>query len=361
MVYSRYWVRYCMPGILLLVFGLSNQPRKGYAISMLGVGTMADGKEIFTDAKEQMRLFDEGEAPKALKNWFSYFGIRSADKVEAKRLQSTALAYYFPANDLNSSEDPVILVHGYLEHCGYLHGHINRFNAENRSVICLELPGHGLSTYEEKWSIDDFRRYALATWELSVWASNKFQGQKANVLCHSTGCVGFLDLLLASSDYLHSALSDFGVTGSLLPTVKEIDVAKQKQFDFGKIYFLAPLIEVKAHALISLATAILPLSSVPRLGGVSYEEMRKVLKKDPANQLFFPTSWTKRYLEWHKRRQWVPNPNALTRLIIDKKDSVVDSSAAIEATHTYLSGELVFTPGADHFLWFYKNMPSLIK
>lgn len=96
--------------------------------------------------------------------YFDYFGLDPENYIEGVTHSfgsfdsagfTIAAHIYMPKNP----KATVVIMHGYLNHCGQLK-HIIRHLLENGYAVCAyDMPGHGLSTGKDAW-MDDFDRYA---------------------------------------------------------------------------------------------------------------------------------------------------------------------------------------------------------
>ena len=88
----------------------------------------------------------------------------------------------------------VVLVHGYLNHCGQLRYLIEYLVGEGYAVAAFDLPGHGLSS-GDRAAIDDFSQYTKALRDFAGLMTGKVNGPY-HVIGFSNGASVVLDYLL---------------------------------------------------------------------------------------------------------------------------------------------------------------------
>ncbi|UOQ92801.1 alpha/beta hydrolase [Halobacillus shinanisalinarum] len=92
------------------------------------------------------------------------------------------------------SKGTVFLLHGYLEHVGYLKHIIQFLNKHQYSVVSYDLQGHGLSD-GKKASVDHFSEYVLTMEKLMRKARKEMPGP-FYVIGHSTGAAIVINYVL---------------------------------------------------------------------------------------------------------------------------------------------------------------------
>lgn len=158
-----------------------------------------------------------------------YYDIDFADCSPAidHRIGSVLSGQYSLA--VHSYEQPgatsnLLLVHGYLDHCG-LFGKLIEYGLNSAcNVIIFDLPGHGLSSGEPV-AIDDFKEYSRAI--SSVLAVVDLPDLPWWTMAQSTGCSALMEL------------------------------SRTTNWPFRAAVFLAPLIRPKGWCTICIAHALL--------------------------------------------------------------------------------------------------------
>lgn len=95
------------------------------------------------------------------------------------------------------SQATVVLLHGYLNHCGQFR-HLIQFLLENNyAVAAFDLPGHGLSDGEQA-SIDSFDQYIAAIQDFLMLIKSRHKGP-IHAVGFSTGGAILVEMLLENS------------------------------------------------------------------------------------------------------------------------------------------------------------------
>lgn len=92
----------------------------------------------------------------------------------------------------------VVLVHGYLNHCGQLM-YLIRFLLESGYAVCAyDMPGHGLSSGDGAW-MDDFEKYAQVLDDFKPLVADRCAGPY-HVIGFSHGCCAIIQRELEGRD-----------------------------------------------------------------------------------------------------------------------------------------------------------------
>ncbi|MFT5709413.1 MAG: alpha-beta hydrolase superfamily lysophospholipase [Halioglobus sp.] len=146
--------------------------------------------------RENLPPFCEAVEPSSeLIDFCQYYGIDFAARSPAveHRIGSVRSGQYFLA--VHRYQQPgatsnLLLVHGYLDHCG-LFGKLIEYGLNSGcNVVVFDLPGHGLSSGEPA-AIDDFKEYSGAI--SSVLAAVDLPGLPWWTMAQSTGCAALID------------------------------------------------------------------------------------------------------------------------------------------------------------------------
>lgn len=237
--------------------------------------------------------------------------------------------YYFKPllNDSVEGTEPkgtVLLLHGYLDYMGALHG-LQRFLIErNYAVLIMDLPGHGLSS-GRRGSIDSFENYG----ELVVTAAD-----------------------LHKKHELPGELSVFGFSIGAAAILEAI--YKEVQWG-GKTVLMAPLVRSAkwlisrwAHGLIKdfdgeLGRYYRPCSKD--------KPFLKSLKEDPLGVKRFPIEWGTAYYTWEKKIQDATFSDRPLVVIQGTGDGTVNWRYNLAFYRTRFPSATIFeVKGAEHHL-----------
>jgi len=169
----------------------------------------------------------------------------------------------------------VLLVHGFLAHCGLL-GHLIRYLIErDYAVACFDLPGQGLSERMAGQS-NQFSRYTLSLQDF-ICSVGRDLDRPWHIIGHSFGCAVILDYLLTGRE----------------------DV-------FDKVIFAAPLLRHRFWRLSKVGLAFCrPFAeNVPRIfrrNCCNEEFLRFVRNKDPLQKKTVPVEWVEVLHRWTDR------------------------------------------------------------
>lgn len=135
---------------------------------------MAEPKYSIEQISEDMPALNSntGVCAPSTKYYFDYFGLAPENDIEGAshtfgtfESQGFTIAahIYRPA----SPKGTVVIMHGYLNHCGQL-SHIISYLLQSGYAVCAyDMPGHGLSNGKDAW-MDNFDKYALVLEEFKL-------------------------------------------------------------------------------------------------------------------------------------------------------------------------------------------------
>lgn len=215
-----------------------------------------------------------------------------------------------------------VTIHGYLDNCGYFKDIHSYLFSAGFDVICLELPGHGLSTGKTA-QIKNFKEYGqiFSVLDINALRSNY---SSVNFIAHSTAATTYVEAIRAK----------------LTP-------------NFDKVILLAPLGRSKffkpSMILHSAIGSI--IKKVPRkLSRV--KRFNEIKKGDPSYINFTPTEWVKAFKEWDKDIFFVNNISTKPiNLIFGEKDKVLASKYSSRLyKRLFPNSEITFIEkGSHHF------------
>jgi len=168
----------------------------------------------------------------------------------------------------------ILLLHGYLDHSMINKELIEVLNNNHYRVICMDLPGHGLSG-GERAGLQDFQQYRTALSSvLDYW---HLKPEEIFVIGHSTGGAIILDSMIHGNHYKGAILA-------------------------------APLIQFRQWDVVSKiiqgieqGSTELPVAPLPTSRNRSFNRLKS---KDPLSLKTFSTSWPKAIIRWEQSINW---------------------------------------------------------
>ncbi len=187
----------------------------------------------------------------------------------------------------------VIIVHGYLVHCGTFGKFIKYMLDNHMAVAMFDLPGHGLSE-GERGAIDDFMRYTFALDEFLNIVKEKMHGP-FHIVGHSTGGAIVMEYMTKPiSPQLHAG-------GSL----------DKNSFSFDKVVLAAPLVRFQLWYLSKIGCVIyMPfMKHIFRLfrnisSDAQYVDFLK--HRDPLQVKSISFKWVRAVFKWEKKFRKIP-------------------------------------------------------
>ena len=235
--------------------------------------------------------------------YFDYFGLAPQKHVEGVAhsfgtFQSAgftiAAHIYLPAN----AKGTVVIMHGYLNHCGQLKYAIRHLLESGYAVCAYDMPGHGLSTGKDAW-IDSFDRYVKVMQDFKPIVAARCPAPY-NVMAFSQGACAVIQTLLEG-----------------------------KENFFEKTILVAPLIHPVGwrHAQITYRLYWPFRDSVPRIArkNTSDPDFMKFNKsRDFLHKRRVPLMWVRALEKWNSKVAALdPTENKLL-IIQGEKDYTVD-------------------------------------
>lgn len=252
------------------------------------------------------------EVTKSVTEYFDFYQInfsKTLDDVEHYfgTLQSpltlggeTAIvAHYF---ERKGAQRTCFIVHGFTDHVGIYRKLINYLLHRGCSVVCFDLPGHGLSDGEPLY-VDDFSDYLLA-FKMVIATFNGHLKMPWHLFGQSMGGA-------ISMDYLLSSQFD------------------DRSVHFEKVILLAPLVRPAGWRAIRYASFLLSpfLRRVSRrftMSSTDDEFLRFQREDDVLQSKHIPTAWVKAMIRWvrrYKKLNWLDHP---VLVIQGLRDETVD-------------------------------------
>lgn len=240
------------------------------------------------------------QLPNPLKHYLHFYGIDFQDRFPAishsfGTLESGKFALAVHHYQLPDASCTLLLVHGYLDHCG-LYAQLIEYGLQRGfNVVIFDLPGHGLSTGDTA-SIEDFGCYAKAVKD--VLGACIEPDDAPLVMAQSTGCAAL------------------------------IECARQGYWPFAKTVMLAPLVRPAAWWHINLTYRLLHSwkTSVSRTfkANSGDAEFLRFVQQDPLQSERLPLAWVGALRNWLARLVPLPLPVGELLVIQGDRDKTVD-------------------------------------
>jgi alpha-beta hydrolase superfamily lysophospholipase len=195
----------------------------------------------------------------------------------------------------------VVILHGYLNHCGLLAKLIKYLVEAGFAVAVYDLPGHGLSSGVPT-AIDDFSQYSNSLSDFLNTIKPMLHGP-FHVIGHSTGAAVILEYLLACTERSRS--------------------------EFDKVILVAPLERSDWWLLSKIGFSISRpfCDTLPRVFRkvTSDEEFLKFVKhKDPLQAKKVSLKWVAAMFKWDQRIADAKTSNRQVLVIQGTKDNIID-------------------------------------
>jgi len=235
--------------------------------------------------------------------YFDYYGLASEKYVEGVAHSfgtfesegfTIAAHIYVPEN----AKGTVVVMHGYLNHCGQLKYAIRHLLESGYAVCAYDMPGHGLSTGKDAW-MDNFDRYAQVMQDFKAIVAERCPGPY-NVMAFSHGACAVIQTHLEGKE-------DF----------------------FEKTILIAPLVRPVhwKHAQFSYRLYWAFRDSVPRIVSknssdkefLDFNRFRDFLHKQRV-----PLIWVRALEKWNEKVHTLDATGSKMLVIQGDKDSTVD-------------------------------------
>ncbi|MHC4552052.1 MAG: alpha/beta hydrolase [Planctomycetota bacterium] len=262
-------------------------------------------------------------------DYFAHYGLDNSDLSVEHRFGTFESAGFTLAAHLYEPAHytaTVVLLHGYLNHCGQ-YRHLIRYLLENNYAVALyDLPGHGYST-GEKAAIDSFDQYVQTTQDFMQIVTQILDGPY-HVLGYSTGAAIVIEMLVDNC------------TG-----------------DFDKILLAAPLIRWSAYEQ-SKATYKVYKEFTDRIARFhrknSSDKEYLVFNKtqDYLHAKHLSLRWVKALFDWNDKLQHAPGSDKEILVIQGDKDGTVDWQYNLGLiAEKFPNTKVKQIPGANHELF----------
>ena len=192
----------------------------------------------------------------------------------------------------------VVVLHGYLGHCGLLSKLIESLLKEDYAVCCFDWPGHGLSSGASA-DIEDFAQYTQALKDFMTVLKPQM-AESYHLIGHSTGGSCAIDYLLT-----------------------------EKGEDFDKVILAGPLVRSIFWDASKIGNKFYGLFSnrigrIFRKNSSDKDFLRFVKYQDPMQAHKVPLRWTKALYEWNDKIACARICDKSVLVIQGKADSTVD-------------------------------------
>jgi len=256
------------------------------------------------EIREQIKPldFNHGQKhPELVTDYFKYYSLDLAEENIDHIFGTfesgpyTLTAHIFKPRQYKAT---VIVLHGYLNHCGELKHLIKYLLDEGYAVAAYDAPGHGLSTGDQA-AVEDFSEYGAALTDFTHVVKNHLQGPY-HFIGFSTGSSAAIEYLLTS------------------------------QNTFDKVILAAPLVRCSAWEQSKAAFKFYSkfADSVPRWprnnsSDKAFIEFNR--KKDYLHAQWVPIKWVNALHNWNDKIEHAPPCNKPIKIIQGTDDTTVDA------------------------------------
>jgi alpha-beta hydrolase superfamily lysophospholipase len=287
-------------------------------------------KEIIAETKSRMQpLGVKGGYPPSSIEYFKYYGLDLADERIEHLFGSfqsgsfTLAGHIFRPKDYKAT---VVILHGYLNHCGLLSKLINFLLEAGFAVAVYDLPGHGLSSGVPT-AIDDFSQYSDSLQCFIKIVKPQLHGPY-HAIGHSTGAAIIMDYLFTGRENC-----------------------------FEKVILVAPLVRSELWFLSKLGYKICRpfCNNLPRVfRKVSSDKdfLRFVKYKDPLQARKISLKWVNAMFKWDEKIINAKASQRPTLVIQGTNDNIVAWKYNLKFIQSKFSrAEIEFVENARHELF----------
>ncbi|MBN1816296.1 MAG: alpha/beta hydrolase [Sedimentisphaerales bacterium] len=300
-------------------------------------GEMGDIAVKIRDEIRPIEVVAGWSYPRATLSYFSYYGLDMEKRIggvehlfgafESSEF-SLAAHIYKPSRSVGT----VVLLHGYLNHCGEYRHLIEALLRRSFTVALYDLPGHGLST-GERGGIESFGIYSKTLKDFEKIVREQCGGPY-HLLGFSTGGAAVIDYVLAA-----------------------------EEISFDKIILAAPLVRSSAWDTSKIGYGLMEnfTDSVPRIHSDSSSDSAFLefnRTKDVLHCQTVPLAWVKAMFEWNDAIQSLSVSDTPILVIQGDKDDTVDFKYNLQFIRgKFAKAQIRMVPGARHEL--FNESPSL--
>lgn len=278
-------------------------------------GRMGDVVAKVRDELRPIEVVAGWTYPEATRTYFAYYGLDVERRIVGiehlfgtwESAGFTLVAHVYKPSRPRAT---VVLVHGYLSHCGEYRHLIEALVRENYAVALYDLPGHGLST-GPRGSIDRFGTYSQTLADFRKLIEDLCPGPY-HVVGFSTGGAAVLDHLLTRPGGL-----------------------------FDRVVLAAPLVRSAAwdaskvgYELLSRFAEQVPRARTAPSSDPAWVEFN--LNRDPLQGQSVPLEWVKAMFDWNEALQSLESVDQPVLVVQGTADGTVDYSYNLE----FLQGKL---------------------
>ena len=197
----------------------------------------------------------------------------------------------------NNNKNLIVMQHGYTDNCAYTKPIQEYFLRKNYDVICLELPGHGMSSGMTANIINMYAYQDMIETFIDHYDFNKYHN--IDFFGHSTGTFGLMLHLLDG-----------------------------KNHPFQRIVFAAPLVRSYLWNLSRIGVRLFGkfIWRLPRRGqSKKHPIYREIAKNDPRPIRSVPINWAMQLMNWNKFYEYgSQNSFEELKIIFGTSDTVID-------------------------------------
>jgi alpha-beta hydrolase superfamily lysophospholipase len=250
---------------------------------------------------EPLNTAEANHYPEIVASYFEYYGLNFGDEKKEHIFGTfdsngfTIAAHIYKPVKYKAT---VIILHGYLNHCGQLKNVISFLLENGYAVAAYDMPGHGLST-GDKAAIDDFSQYSDVLSDFTEIITGRLNGPYH--------LIGFSNGGATALNYLFTADGDI----------------------FDKVILAAPLVHSYAWEESKAGLKLYePFAEfVPRLNKKNSSDPEFIefnRKKDYLHANQVPVKWVKALHKWNKRIEDIQTKNRTLKIIQGTEDTTVD-------------------------------------
>jgi alpha-beta hydrolase superfamily lysophospholipase len=289
-----------------------------------------DIKEIIAETKNHLRpLSTENTYSYSTALYFRHYGLDLIDQNTEHLFGTfqnnsfTLAGHIFRPKEYKAA---IIILHGYLNHCGLLSKLIKCLLDAGFAVAVYDLPGHGLSSGQPT-AIEDFSQYSDSLGVFLKIAKSHLHGPY-HLIGHSTGAAIIMDYLLGGSDDC-----------------------------FDKVILAAPLERSDFWTLSKIGFSICRLfcNNLPRVFRKvsSDKDFLKFIKyKDPLQARRVSMKWVSAFFKWNEKIADTKSIVRPVKVIQGTKDNIVAWKYNLKFIQSkFIKAEIKLIENARHELF----------
>lgn len=278
---------------------------------------------------QAMKSVDPAAYSPAVTGYFRHYGLNSVDSDVThwfgtfKSGGFTLAAHLYEPAQYTAT---VILLHGYLNHCGQFKNLIRFLLEHNYAVAAFDLPGHGLSS-GERAAIDSFDQYVKVTSDFIQLVKSRLDGRYMGI-GFSTGAAILIEMLLA----------------------RQAD-------DLEKVVLAAPLIHWSGYEQSKGTYKVYKVftNKIARFYRRNSSDKNYLIfnkTQDYLHCTHIDLTWVKALFDWNDKLETLPEGSRKVLILQGDKDGTVDWKYNMDVVkRKFLNADIKIIPGANHELF----------